>query len=241
MNFILVDDVQAHHAILAEKIEAVCNQLHLPCSIALATTHWQEALDYARNAPQYSVYFLDIELSDEINGIELCQRIRKQNPLSYIVFVSAYQQYALLCCQSHAFDFLLKPWTDDQLRDCLKAICGDILQRETVPCLEVRLGTRHIRLPIDQIVFFSKDGMNLIAHCTDSHLLTWRETVEKLAERLPPEKFIQIHKSYIVNLKHVSEFRWADDVVILDNGESLPISRRREEEIKKLLVAAPVM
>lgn len=240
MNFILVDDVQAHHAILAEKIEVVCNQIHLPCSIALATTHWQEALDHASNAPQYSVYFLDIELSDEINGIELCRRIREKDPRSYVVYVSAYQQYALLCCQSHAFDFLLKPWTDEQLYDCIKAIRDDITQRETVPCLEVALGTRHIRLPMNQILYFSKDGMNTIAHCLGDHTFMWRETIETLVDRLPKETFIQIHRGYIVNLLHAREFLWAENTLVLDNGERIPISRRREEEIKKQFVAAPV-
>ena len=81
--------------------------------------------------------------------------------------------------------------------------------------------------------------MNLVAHCTLGNIFTWRETAEKLAERLPLETFLQIHKSYIVNLCHVREFRWAEDSVALDNGETLPISRRREEQIKKRLAVMP--
>ena len=238
MNFVLIDDIQSHHDILKSKLELVCKSQGIPCTIAVATTEWKDVVDYAQHAPKDTVYFLDIELTDEINGIDLCKQIKERNPLSYIVYVSAYQQYALLCCQSHAFDFLLKPWTDEQLHDCLRAIQKDIAQRNFVPCLEVKLGTRLLRLPHDQILYFSKDKMSVSAHCAGGHMLSWRETAEELVGRLPADCFLQCHKSFIVNLQHVREFHWSEDQLVMDNGDTLPISRRRIEELKKQVNAA---
>ena len=237
MRFVLVDDIETHHQVLSSKLETTCRKLEIPCEIVLTTTRWEDAADYAGKDQQDTVYFLDIELSDEINGIDLCRRIREKNPSALIVYVSAYQQYALLCCQSHAFDFLLKPWTDQQLADCLRAIRLELVQRRSEPALQVTLGTRLLRLPYAQVLYFSKDRMSLTAHFTDGHQLAWRETAEDLLKRLPDGQFIRTHKSYIVSLRHIRELRWAEDRVVLDDGTELPISRRRETVLKGMLSA----
>jgi DNA-binding LytR/AlgR family response regulator len=179
---------------------------------------------------------LDVMLPG-MDGFEICRRIREKNPSALIVYVSAYQQYALLCCQSHAFDFLLKPWTDQQLADCLRAIRLELVQRRSEPALQVTLGTRLLRLPYAQVLYFSKDHMSLTAHFTDGHQLAWRETAEDLLKRLPDGQFIRTHKSYIVSLRHIRELRWAEDRVVLDDGTELPISRRRETVLKGMLSA----
>ena len=235
MHFVLVDDERSHHDILKTRLQAACKQLNIPCEIDLTCETWQAAEAYAPQAPESTVWFLDIELKDEINGIELCRRIKEKNRRAYIIYVSAYQQYALECCQSHAFDFLLKPWTDAQLLSCLMAVQRDRKEAESGHFLSVELGTRTLQLKEESILYFSKDNTTVAAHYPIGETFEWRESLEALKTRLAPGMFVQCHKSYIVNRQHVREFLWAEDKVILDNGEELPLSRRRAKGLKELI------
>ena len=74
-----------------------------------------------------------------------------------------------------------------------------------------------------------------MAHCSNGQIFTWREPLEALMSRLKPGLFFATHKSYIVNVSAIQEARWSENDVILVNGESLPVARRREAELKACL------
>ena len=65
MHFVLVDDERSHHDILKTRLQAACKQLNIPCEIDLTCETWQAAEAYAPQAPEGTVWFLDIELKDE--------------------------------------------------------------------------------------------------------------------------------------------------------------------------------
>ena len=232
MDFVLIDDVTTHRKILADQLKLLCDKLHLSCRIALETEHWQEVVRYAESARPNTVYFLDIELEGEVDGIAICRMIHEKQAKAYVIYASAYQKYALECCKSHAFDFLLKPWTDEQLLDCLKAIVRDIEFEETGNKLLVELGTRTIKLNQDDILYFSKDRTVVTAVCQSGHSFSWRESFVSLLPRLREGVFFQCYKSYIINLKKVREYLWSEDALILENDERIPVSRRRVAQLR---------
>ena len=235
MHFVLADDQREHHAILRRRLEASCAELGIRAEFGLEAEKAEEVLAYAEHAPEETVWFLDIELGEGINGVELCRRVRELNRNAYIIYVSAYQQYALECCQSHAFDFLLKPWTDEQLTECLKAVDRDMKRRRSGTELTVEMGTRLLRLVQEEIIYFSKDRMSVVAHCGNGQTYTWRGTFEELTGRLVPGLFFTCHKSYLINLRAVREARWAENMLAMANGDTVPLSRRREAELKRLI------
>ena len=238
MHFVLVDDERAHHGILQSKLAWACEQLKVNGEVALATEDWRQAVAYADQAAEGTVWFLDIELNDEINGIDLCRMIHEKNDGAYIVYVSAYQQYALECCRSHAFDFLLKPWTDQQLLDCLRAVQREQERIKNGSFLTVVLGTRLIHLRQENILYFSKDKMAITAHYAEGQQFTWRESMESVQQRVKAALFFQCHKSFLIGLRHIQEIRWAEDKVFMENGDSLPLSRRRAQEMRETIQAA---
>ena len=233
MHFVLADDQTSHLDVLAGRLKEVCASLGIPAVIGLSAGSVQEVLDYAKTAPEETVWLLDIEMNDPINGIELCRRIREANRNAYIIYVSAYQRYALECCQSHAFDFLLKPWTDEQLAESLKALQRDMMQRKKGTELLIQLGTRTIRLIQEEICYFSKDRMSVTAHCADGQTYTWRESLDSLAARLSDRLFFSCHRSYLVNLQAIREIRLGENLIVLKNEQTVPVSRRKEAELKK--------
>lgn len=233
LNFVLIDDNAAHHQTLTNQLNQVCAQLNAEVKVALMTTDVYDVLNYAVAAKGTSVYFVDIELKQDITGIELCHRLREICPSDYIVYVSSYQQYALECCRSHAFDFLLKPLLSEQLRDCVAAILRDIEFRAHGTMLNILMGTKQTTLRQEEILYFHKEVNDLTAVCHEQLPITWRESFSALEARISPDFFFRCHRSYIVNRRFIQEYRWDECIILLKNGETVPMSRRECKKRKE--------
>lgn len=235
MHFAVIDDTAIHRDLLTQRLQEVCAELALDYDIPLSTQNSEEILAYAAHAPQCTVYLLDIELAEERNGIELCRRLHEVDPDGYIVYVSAYERYALECCQSHAFDFLLKPWTAAQLRECVRAIQTDLRRLEEGTWISITMGSRTLRLRQEEILYLSKEHNNVTLHLQSGDTFQQRASFSAMLRLLPSGQFLQCHKGYVVQRSAIRELRWDDDTLLLINGESLPISRRRADAIKAAL------
>ncbi|MBR3763484.1 MAG: response regulator transcription factor [Clostridia bacterium] len=233
MHFVVVDDIAIHRELLTQRLQEVCTELAMEYDIPLSTQSGEEVLAYAAHAPEGTVYLLDIELAEENNGIALCRRLHEVDPDGYIVYVSAYERYALECCQSHAFDFLLKPWTAVQLRECIRAIRKAMdIAGGGHDWLTVNIGSRTLRLKQSDIVYLSKEHNNVTIHLRSGDTIQQRTSFEALLRQLKAEDFLRCHKCYVVRRNAVSEYSWAEDELIVCTGETLPISRRRAAAIR---------
>lgn len=235
MHFAVIDDTEIHRELLTQRLQEVCTELAMDYDILLSTHSGEDILAYAANAPQKTVYLLDIELSDENNGITLCRMLHEVDPDGYIVYVSAYERYALECCQSHAFDFLLKPWTAAQLRECICAIQTDIIRREEDFCINVTMGSRTLRLWQKEILYLSKKHNNVTIHLLSGDTVQQRTSFSAIMQHLSAEQFLQCHKCYVVRRDAIREYDWANDRLTTISGDVLPISRRRSGAIKAAL------
>lgn len=232
MYFVLIDDAAEHNDILASKLDLLCRRNGWNGQLALQTTDPQQVIAYAARCTEPTVYFLDIELANGQNTLSLFQSIQTGRHESYIIYVSAHPQYAMECLHTHAFDFLLKPWTDEQLSDCLSAVMQAHLQRSQDALLQVDMGSRLLMLRQADILCFSREKMYIRMLCTDGQSLIWRESFEHLLPRLEAGRFVMCHRSHIVNVQHIREVLWSEDRLILHNGCALPVSRRRAAELK---------
>lgn len=236
LHFVVIDDNAVHRELMAQRLYEVCAELALDYDIPLSTEHSEAVLAYAAGAPQSTVYMLDIELQEQNNGIDLRRQLHETDPDGYIVYVSAYERYALECCQSHAFDFLLKPWTSAQLRACIRAILADMENfRAEEPRLVIRIGSRTLRLKQSDILYLSKEHNNVTIHLLSGDTIQQRTSFEALFRQMEAGDFLRCHKGYVVRRSAVSEYRWSEDELILCTGERLPISRRRAGAIKSEL------
>lgn len=121
------------------------------------------------------------------------------------------------------------------MSDCLKAIARDIEFEENGSTLLVELGTRTIKLNQDDVLYFVKDRAIVTAVCQAGHSFTWRESFLSLLPRLREGMFFQCDKSRAVNLKKVREYLWTQDAVVLENGERIPVARRRVAALRALV------
>jgi two-component system, LytTR family, response regulator len=198
--------------------------------------------------------FLDVQMP-AMDGFEVIKTIGTEMPT--VIFVTAYDQYALKAFEVNALDYLLKPFDRSRFQKTLekaKAMIrglqnGDVnnqllsllddLRREqnTPDRFIIKSGGRVVFLRMEEIDWMSTVGNYVRLQVgRDSHLM--RETMTGMESKLDPVSFMRIHRSTIVNLDRVKEVQpWAkgEYVVIMRDGTRLIMSRRYRERLNERL------
>jgi len=213
-------------------------------------------------AERPDILFLDVQMPG-VNGFELLEIIGP-GTVPVVVFVTAYDQYALKAFEVHALDYLLKPFDDRRFHEALRRAkeqlrttrsraieerLVDLLEereRGAQPFLErfvVRGREKTLFVPCEAVDWIrgADDYVELHAG-RETHLL--RERLAELESRLDPARFARIHRSTIVNIDRVREmhplFR-GDSMIVLRDGAKLRLSRGRRAEFERRLSGAPVL
>jgi two-component system, LytTR family, response regulator len=212
----------------------------------------------AINTISPDLIFLDIQMP-EMDGFDVLAQVGPEH-IQAIIFVTAFDQYALKAFDVHALDYLLKPFDDERFARALERAKSQIAAREInqlserlLALLEEREGSkreeryltrlmikassRMMLLKVDEIDFIEADGNYAKLHTgRKTHLL--REKMNDLEGRLDPAKFVRIHRSIIVNLERIKEMHPhfnGDYVVVLEDGRQLRLSRTRREQLEARL------
>ena len=202
--------------------------------------------------------FLDVQMP-ELDGFGVLREVGVERA-PMVVFVTAFDQYALRAFDVHAIDYLLKPFTDDRFRQSLdrakqqvrQGRLGDLSRKlaalldhdEPAPVREryldrlvVKSGGKVTLLPVDEIEWIDAEGDYVRIHVGKTwHLL--RETMKNLEDQLDSARFVRIHRSTIVNLEKVKElqpFFRGEYVVVLHNGTTLKLSRGYRDNLEARL------
>lgn len=203
--------------------------------------------------------FLDVQMPD-LDGFEVLREAGvEETPV--IIFVTAYDEYALQAFGVHAADYLLKPFDRSRFQDALgharkhlrnpaAEAEGDLLGAPGAaggfgagPCLDrfaIRSNGRVILLRAEEIDWMESAGNYVSLHAgKKSHLI--RETLSGLEERLDPRRFVRIHRCTIVNIDRVQELQTyfhGEYKVILQDGTQLTLSRNYRDNLGALTGAA---
>ncbi|HEX2079342.1 MAG TPA: LytTR family DNA-binding domain-containing protein [Longimicrobium sp.] len=202
--------------------------------------------------------FLDIQMPGA-DGFGVLQAVDPA-VLPHVVFVTAYDEYALRAFEVHAVDYLLKPFDADRFRTALARAMERVRARtpagadagleerirrvlaEARPApayLErvlVRAGTRAVFLRVDEVDWLQAEENYVRLHAgRESYLV--RGTLAGLEERLDPARFIRVHRSHIVNVASIRELHpWShgDWMIVLRDGRELMLSRRYRDRLPEL-------
>ena len=200
--------------------------------------------------------FLDVQMP-EVDGFGVLEALAHDERLPAIIFVTAYDQYALRAFDVHALDYLLKPFDRERFQKALERArtqiqgqrSGDIDRRllallkgiktepKALERLVIRSAGRVFFLKVDEIDWIEAAGNYVRLHTgRDAHLL--RETMNALEAKLDPDKFLRIHRSTIINIERIKEmhplFR-GEHVVILRDGTRLTLGRGYRDRLQELL------
>jgi two-component system LytT family response regulator len=194
------------------------------------------------------IVFLDVQMPD-VDGFDVLRALAGE-PLPAVVFVTAYDKYALRAFDVHAVDYLLKPFHDERFAEALaraKARRGEDMTGRIARLLDerkpkvmrvlVKTGGRVLFLRADEIDWIEAADYYVKLHVAGKvHML--RESMAALEARLDPELFFRVHRSAIVNLERVRElqpYSRREHVLVLRDGTRLRLTRSRRERLAALL------
>jgi two-component system, LytTR family, response regulator len=209
----------------------------------------QEAVTVLR-AVQPDLVFLDVQMP-ELDGFGVLRELRG-DAAPLVVFVTAYDQYALDAFDVHACDYLLKPFNDERFQQALTRVRqqlerrrGDTLSRRMIALMRdaqvpqppverlmLRSGARILFLDPTQIVWVESEGNYLRLFLDEGSYVT-RGTMKDVEARIGRD-FLRVHRCHAVNVRHIAELRTGggDLAVVLKDGTTLKVGQNFRDHVE---------
>lgn len=196
------------------------------------------------------VVFIDINIPGK-DGIQLAKEIKDILPDTILIFLTAYDNYAIKAFELKIYDYILKPYDEKRIVESLNCALSTIIKRneneiidilnkldnkQTLKKIPCESNGRIILVDVNKISFcYSEGEKNYVK--TDKETYCTTKTLQELAEKT---NFFRCHRSYIVNLEKVKEvYSWFNGTykLIIDDKENneIPVSRSHVKEIKVIL------
>lgn len=229
ISCLIVDDETIAREVIATHLSKISNiNVVASCSNALEAFNWV-------NTHNIDLIFLDINMA-EISGISFAKSINKNIK---IIFTTAYRDYAVEGFELKAVDYLLKPIAFERLLKAVNTYFETLpnsekqleTPTETNDFIFVRSDRKMIKINFEDMVYIESLSDYLKIHLAEKTIVT-RETISAIEAKLPKNKFIRIHRSYIVSIAYINSFT-NEHITILKNA--LPISRSYKKEVLEQL------
>lgn len=240
---IIVDDEPTNIELLKIYLNRYCPTIDI-----IGTYNNLEEAVIAINDLKPRLIFLDIVL-DTGTGFDLLKRINYEG--FSVVFVTAFQEYAIQAIKCNAIDFILKPVNPQDLIGAVFKIQNEI-NSHVVSSVANGVTTKtktsdynFIAIPstkkidfvkIDDILYFESDGRYTIVHLTDKSTLVVSKNIGEYDKTLAPKFFYRIHKRFLINIKYIVNINNADGSNCeLKGNIMLPVAKRRKEQMVSYL------
>jgi two-component system, LytTR family, response regulator len=237
LRTILIDDEPDCTSLLKFELTHNCPQVEVVAVFNSSTKALEEI-----ELLQPDLIFLDIEMP-LMNGFELLEKLM---PINFnIVFVTAYNQFALRAFKFNALDYLVKPFdvtelvtavtkaeknnlpTQTQLESLQKELKGAAITKIAIPG---QTGVSFIEVNEIEYAESSNNYTKLVLVNKQVHVLS--KTLKDVQEVLENLHFLRVHRQYIINLNHVKQFYRGDNMyVVMTNGENIPVARSQKDKL----------
>jgi two-component system LytT family response regulator len=196
---------------------------------------------------QPDLVFLDVQMP-KLDGFEVLELI---DPPPAVIFVTAYDQYAMRAFDAHAVDYLLKPFHLDRFKKSVERARARLGQPKPLPAeltaaarppgqklerVVVKDGSKVHIIPIHKLDYIEAQD-DYIALRSDKKTYLKQQTISSIEDQLNPGRFARIHRSYIVNLERIARIEpYTKDsrVAVLQDGTQLPVSRSGHAKLKAI-------
>ncbi|NBC56720.1 MAG: response regulator [Bacteroidetes bacterium] len=224
LNAIIIDDEL--NAI--KTLEWELNNLESYVKVVQKFTKASQAIEYLTyNAQKIDLVFLDIQMP-AMNGFEFLDRFKTRN--FEVVFVTAYDEYAIQAIKESAVDYILKPVEAEELEKALKKIIAQSKKtQDSIGKITIPLENKLMFLNPSDIIYCKSDG-NYCKIFTKDDTFLISKTLKFVEDLLPESQFYRIHQSYIVNLETIDAFNRSTNYVKLNNQKELPVSRSKRSD-----------
>jgi len=192
---------------------------------------------------------LDIQMP-RLDGFEVLELVGREVS---VVFVTAYDKYALRAFEVHAVDYLLKPFTKERLREAINRARGRLESKDPFPPTElvstarppgayveriaIRDGANVHVLPVSKIDYIEAQD-DYVCFRSEGKRLLKQQTLAEIEGALNPSQFVRVHRSYILNIDRLAKLElYAKDshAAILRDGTRVPVSRSGYARLNEVL------
>ncbi len=244
LRAIILDDEQAGIEILRYDLEAHCPEVEIHATF----NDPSEAFNYM-TASSCDVLFLDISMPS-INGFDFLRKFKKID--FEVIFVTAYEEYALRAFDFYAVDYLLKPIEPEKLKRAIERIkskkesnkdfekfealfrnLSGKNQKNTTLAIPTLDGFEIIDL--GELVYLKADGNYTELKMKNKKILV-SKTLGDFEKILPMDNFTRIHNSFVINIQEIRKYIKGDGgIVMISNGEQLPVSRINKPKLLAMI------
>src|ERR1043166_3269327 len=241
----IVDDEELARALMREYLTEAGVEVIAECA-----NGFEAGKSIADRKPD--LVFLDVQMP-KLDGFEVLELI---DPDVAVIFVTAYDQYAMRAFDAHAVDYLLKPFAPDRFKKALERArlrLGAPRRTSSQPATELSAAARppdqklerivvkdgakgHI-IPLDKLDYVEAQDDYIALRSEEKNYLK-QQTISSVETQLDSKRFVRIHRSYIVNLERIARIEpYTKDsrVAVLADGPQLPVSRSGHAKLKALL------
>jgi two-component system LytT family response regulator len=242
LRAVIVDDEELARNLLREYLQSSAD-----VEIVAECANGFEAVK-AISEHQPDLVFLDIQMP-KLDGFEVLELIEREVA---VIFVTAYDQYAMKAFDAHAVDYLLKPFSLDRFEKAIaraRLRLGEKLPPPTELAREARAPQQYLQrivvkdgarvhiIPVESLDYAEAQDDYVSLHSHGKNYLK-QQTISSLEAALDPQRFLRIHRSIIVNLERVAKIEpYAKDsrIAVLTDGTQLPVSRAGYDRLRALL------
>ena len=243
MRIVVVDDEPLSRAVVREFAAADAD-----IEIAAECANGFEAVK-AVAEHQPDLVLLDVQMP-KLDGFEVLELLGRDQP---VIFITAYDQYALRAFEVHAVDYLLKPFSAERFEEAMVRARERMRARRPTPVQEIvrdakarggpvarvliRDGANVHVLPVDAIDYVEAQD-DYVAYKSGGKQYLKDQTLATVEATLDPARFVRIHRSYVLNIDRISKVElYAKDsrIAILRDGTRLPVSRAGYARLSELL------
>lgn len=231
LQIAVCDDEPFYKNKIKELLEAYLNPRKLSYSISLFDSG-AELLAGRENAEKYDVAFIDINM-EEMDGLETAAQLRTLKNRICIVFVTAFISYAPEGYKVGAVRYILKDTLEPAITECMDAVLKKLKRKQV--CFTFVEGEK--KLLTDNILYVESRKHKSVFFYLESEIVNYQmyDKLDAIEKRLAEYGFVRIHKSFLVNMKHIKKI--SNYMAELDNGEKLPVPRRRFSAAKEAFAA----
>lgn len=224
----IVDDEEGLRNKICKYIETVINE---DDEVEMSTfCDGESFLEKLNEGIRYDILFLDIQMSG-MDGMEVGKKVKEIDSNIAIIFTTSYAEYAAQSYLIEAYQYILKQDLSYRLPVVTRQILNITKKRKTEYRMIRVIGDLK-KVYYQNIIYIVKEkGTKYIQYVTSEGNYKERITLEQVYDELKSNLFIMVERSYIVNLKHVC--RLSGNIIFLDNGVQIAISRKRLPEVRK--------
>lgn len=247
LRAILADD----EPLARERLRALLQDAEADVEIVGEASSGKEAVTLVHDL-RPDVLFLDVQMP-VLDGFDVLDLLAPPRP--HVVFVTAFDEYAVRAFEEHALDYLTKPVRLERLERTLRRATDLIETRQTDPALDA-LSAARVHEPLARLALQTGRSLRIVAPEDVTHfeaqekvVLAYLDgktysvdfTLHVLEERLDAAQFLRVHRAFLINVEAIRELvPWFSGTyqVKLDGGATVPLARRRVKTVKQLLRGA---